>query len=509
MAERGHGSWYFRVELPPAANGRRRQLRRGGFRSQQAARQARDYLRNPAAADPAPATVSTAQWLQLWLDTRLGPEQSTMHAYRQHVRTYLIPYLGATLLRELTNARVQAMFTALIRTQGAAGRPLSAGTLQRIHATLRAALNAAVRRGLIDRNPARYVELPQGRRPHAVVWTPPRIAQWKVTGERPRVAVWTAEQTAAFLHTIRQHPRYPLFHLVVLLGLRRGEVIGLRWSDLDLNTGYLTVSHQARQHGSEVEIGKPKSDASNRVIALDHTTLTMLRRYRDHCRSPRFGEPVGYLFTGGWGEPLRPDSVTHLFRKLNDKSGLPPIRLHDLRHGAASLSLAASNDLKTVQDLLGHASIVLTADTYTSILPNLAHQSAEATAQLILNAARTTGTRLRPRRQPRTAPGRPPRPSPGDGGSPPAPPEMTAWCTATHTRKRTTNEPIRSSRVKNRAPVRPGHQGNPSRAHKINLRKANDHKPTLQPLLSRWIDLVGRPGLEPGTYGLKVHSSTN
>jgi hypothetical protein len=96
---------------------------------------------------------------------------------------------------------------------------------------------------------------------------------------------------------------------------------------------------------------------------------------------------------------LRPDSVTHLFRQLNEESGLPPIRLHDLRHGAASLSLAAGNDLKTVQAMLGHASIVLTADTYTSVLPSLARQSAEATARLVLDAARMTGARLRrPRR---------------------------------------------------------------------------------------------------------------
>ncbi|HVW39837.1 MAG TPA: hypothetical protein VHC18_00650 [Amycolatopsis sp.] len=90
--------------------------------------------------------MSTGQWLQLWLDTRLGPSGSTLRGYRQHVHDYLVPYLGGTLLTELTNARVQAMFTAIIRTHGAAGRPLSAGTLQRIQATLRAALNAAVRR---------------------------------------------------------------------------------------------------------------------------------------------------------------------------------------------------------------------------------------------------------------------------------------------------------------------------------------------------------------------------
>ncbi|MEC3979833.1 tyrosine-type recombinase/integrase [Amycolatopsis sp. H20-H5] len=147
---------------------------------------------------------------------------------------------------------------------------------------------------------------------------------------------------------------------------------------------------------------------ATRVLALDHVTMNVLRRYRDTCRNPLFGEPVGFLFQGGWGEPIRPDSVTHLFRKLNDEAGLPPIRLHDLRHGAASLSLAAGNDLKTMQAMLGHASIVLTADTYTSILPCLARQSAEATARLVLEAARSTGTRLRAHRRRRRPQTRPP-----------------------------------------------------------------------------------------------------
>ncbi|MET9260814.1 site-specific integrase [Amycolatopsis sp. NPDC004079] len=390
--------------MPPRPDGRRRQVRRGGFSSQRAARQARACLCDPGGRELSAAVLTVGQWLRLWLDSRVGPGASTLRSYRQHVRGYLIPYLGDRLLGELSNAQVQAMFTAIIRTHGAAGRPVTAGTLQRIQATLRAALNAAVRRGLIERNPARFVELPRHRRPHAVVWTPPRVALWRATGDRPRVAVWTAAQTAAFLREIRGHRLYPLFHLLALVGLRRGEVIGLRWSDVDLEGGYLTVSHQIRQVGATVEVGKPKSDTSNRVIALDHGTVALLRRHRagQDC------DPAGYLFLNGDGNPIRPDALTSLFRLLNTRSGLPPVRLHDLRHGAASLSLAAGADLKTVQHLLGHSSIVLTADTYVSVLPTLARDSAEATARLVLDAACTTGTRLRvPRRRRREATRRP------------------------------------------------------------------------------------------------------
>lgn len=411
LGNRGHGSWWFRLELPRGQNGKRRQLRRGGFRSRRAAQDARDFVRNPADIRRGAAVATVGQWLAVWLDSREGLAPGTLSSYRLHARRYLLPYLGEVPLRELTPERVQTMFTGIIRTNAAWGTPHAPGTLHRIHATLRAALNAAVRRGLIETNPARFVDLPSARRPHAVVWTPGQVAQWRATGQRPPVAVWTAQQTAAFVTTIRHHPLYPLFHLVALCGLRRGDVVGLRWCDVDLRHGQLTIRRQVRQIGGRIDIAPPKSEASNRVVYLDHTTVTVLRRLKaDHAA--RSGEPVGYLFPGHGDQPLSPNWITHLFRTLNDDSGLPPIRLHDLRHGAASLSLAAGNDLKTVQAMLGHASIVLTADTYTSVLPSLARQSAEATARLVLIAANTTGRRLRRpkrRRPPRARPARQPR----------------------------------------------------------------------------------------------------
>src|SRR5947209_3897566 len=115
LGEHGHGSWYFRLEVPRNLKGRR-QLRRGGFATCEQARKARDYLAAPASMDPSVAVVTVGQWLQLWIDTRTGPERSTLRSYRYHVRHYLIPHLGHILLRELGWATVQAMFTTLIRT---------------------------------------------------------------------------------------------------------------------------------------------------------------------------------------------------------------------------------------------------------------------------------------------------------------------------------------------------------------------------------------------------------
>ena len=153
------------------------------------------------------------------------------------------------LLGGLSVAQVQVMFAAIIRRHHALGAPVSAATLTRIRATLRAALNAAIRRGLLTENPASRAELPRARRPRAVVWTPYRIEQWRRTGERPPVAVWTAQQTAQFLASIEDHRLYAAYHLIALRGLRRGEAAGLRWCDIDLDSKTaVVITQQLRQY---------------------------------------------------------------------------------------------------------------------------------------------------------------------------------------------------------------------------------------------------------------------
>jgi hypothetical protein len=150
--------------------------------------------------------LTVGDWLAHWLVTKTATAPSTVRGYAAHVRLYLDPYLGEVLLAELTTGHVQAMIAAIIRQHHALGTPVSAATLIRIRATLRAALNAAIRRGLITENPAVQAELPRARRPRAVVWTPFRVEQWQRTGERPAVAVWTAAQTAQFLNGIEGAP---------------------------------------------------------------------------------------------------------------------------------------------------------------------------------------------------------------------------------------------------------------------------------------------------------------
>jgi integrase len=345
--------------------------------------------------------LTVGAWLETWLDSRVRLRPATLRSYTGITRAHLLPYLGGVPLRELSTREIQSMLTAIRRHSAACGRAVSGGTVARIHATLRTALSAAMREGLIDHNPARLVELPRSRRPRAVVWTEDRVAEWRATGERPVVAVWTAAQTARFLHAIREHRLYAAYHLIALRGLRRGEAAGLRWCDVDLEGRTVMITWQIQRVGGRIMQCPTKTDSSRRVIALDRTTTTVLHRHRaaQQADAARLGiEPSGYVFINERGGPFNPDYFTRLLADLIRAADLPPVRLHDLRHGAASLALQAGADLKVVQDQLGHSSIVITADTYVSVLPEVARKAAEDTAALILDAGRLVPGTKRPRR---------------------------------------------------------------------------------------------------------------
>lgn len=391
LRSRGHGSWYFSLESDQGLDSRCR-VRRGGFASREAARAA---LRRTRGDEPgaAGAVWTVGGWLQQWLDGRTRLRARTRVGYAEHIDRYLNPYLGGVPLEELTPALVRQAFERISCHTTPRGALLSAATVQRVRATLRAALNTVVRERLLASNPAKGLRLDNGGSARPVVWTDQAVAEWRHGGDRPAVAVWTVEQTRAFLDFVSGHRLYALFHLVVMTGLRRGEVVGLRWEDVDLARGTVGVVRQLQSHpGQGMVESEPKSAASRRTLMLDHTTLGVLRRHR-HGQQTQAAErgldwdPQGYVFTAVRGGPMAPERLSRLFRTLNTKSGLPPVRFHDLRHGAATLALAAGVELKVVQAMLGHASIVLTADTYAGVLPEVAREAAERTAWLVLRDA--------------------------------------------------------------------------------------------------------------------------
>ncbi len=403
LADPAHGSWSIDVTVPgPFGVGPPVRVRSGGHPTRQAAQSALDRVVGRAHTDAAGAAWTVQRWLTHWLATHPRIRPATRSSYESHVRGHLAPTLGRYRLDELTPPVVQTAFTRIAATRTRTGQPLSAATVRRVHATLRAALNAALRDGLLVTNPARHTRLPLAQPVHPEVWTPGRVAIWRATGEHPTVAVWTPDQLAEFLHHRRQagDPLYPAWRLISLRGLRRGEACGLRWADLDLDpeheqaTGQLAGGHgrlrvvQAMvQIGGRVSPAPPKTPASRRTISLDPATTTLLRNLRAAAVTRAGGrlDPTAPVLVDHAGRPIQPQRLTVAFRRAVAATGLPPVRLHDLRHGAASLALAAGADLKTVQDLLGHSTIIIitTADIYTSVLPEVHDRYADAVADLV------------------------------------------------------------------------------------------------------------------------------
>jgi integrase len=302
------------------------------------------------------------------------------------------PSLGRIPLDELSISDVQAMFDTIIDTPARAGRPIAASTLVRVRATLLAGLKAAMHRGFITSNPATLVELAAHPRCYPRVWTADRVQMWMTTGHRPTLGVWTAEQLHHFLDLTQTDEELGLlWRVAALRGLRRGEACGLRWVDIDLDDQLLHVRQQLIEHGGLLHPSQPKSAASRRTLALDTQTAILLREHKAR-QIQEHGQACEYVFTDPHGEPIKPSHVSHRFAAAVKASGLPPVRFHDLRHGAATLALAAGVDLKTVQAMLGHSTIVTTADIYTSVLPELQREAAAtAIAALVLAAIRTAG----------------------------------------------------------------------------------------------------------------------
>ncbi|WP_232075823.1 site-specific integrase [Phytohabitans suffuscus] len=187
-----------------------------------------------------------------------------------------------------------------------------------------------------------------------------------------------------------EHRNLALWWVALLCGLRRGELAGLRWCDIDLEERTLTVAEQTICVAGHVHRMPPKSLTSQRTIVLDDATAAVLQYHRDRQDQESFTwrhDSQGHVFTCIAGQPMRPSTMSHQFLKAIRASGLPPVRLHDLRHCAATMAFAANADLKYVQERLGHSSPVTTAKIYISVLADVNNRQAQATARMLLDAA--------------------------------------------------------------------------------------------------------------------------
>jgi site-specific recombinase XerC len=284
LEDPGHGSWYFAVQVHDGQPGPAR-IRRGGYRTARKAATARAEVLATVATGGSARRVTVEQWLLCWLRGLPGwVRRSTAAGYGIHVHRYLIPFLGRYPLTGLRAGHIETMFTAIAAQRTKSGAPMAAVTLQRIRATLRRALNMAIREGLLQVNPAKLVLLPRPQRHRPQPWTAARVAAWECDGQRPAVAVWTPAQLASFLIFVRDDLLYALWWLAALRGLRRGELCALRWTDLDLTDGTLTVNHNIAHARGRPYLDAPKTAAGQRTIALDRSTIAVMGQHQRRQR---------------------------------------------------------------------------------------------------------------------------------------------------------------------------------------------------------------------------------
>ena len=365
-------TWTYVVDVGPDGSGRRRQKSKGGFDTKKQAQAAlNDAINRLHQGTYVEASTTTVEqfFRNTWLPTVKGTIRPTTYSsYEMHVRCYLVPAFGSLHLQKLTPALINVFYGEL--RGGWNDRPvLSASTVRRIHATFHRALRDAVRWQVIPHNPAAAAD-------------PPRAA-------RPEINVWTPDQLRVFLRVMTTHDDYILWLFYILTGVRRGEALALRWSDVDLNEATATIRRSLVPVDHRLVFGEPKTERGRRRIGLDSHLVGALTAHRqvqseNHLRTRADDDNADLVFARLDGTPLRPEQVSRRFSKAVGTTGLPQIRLHDLRHLHATLALAAGVPARVVADRLGHSTTAVTTDTYQHVLPDMNHDAARRVAEIVL-----------------------------------------------------------------------------------------------------------------------------
>jgi integrase len=259
-----------------------------------------------------------------------------------------------------------------VASGGKGGRSLSPKTVRYVHTTLRCALRDAVADGIVVRNVAAQARPPRAR--------------------RIEMHTWTAAEVGTFLASVREDRLYVAWLLLATLGIRRGELLGLRWGDVDLTTGRIAIRQTLVMVDGKPAVAEPKTAKGRRSLMLAPEVLETLRTHRARQAAERLSWGADYtdsglVITTEDGRPMHPETLSGLFVRQARRAGLPPIRLHDLRHSVASILLARGVHPKVVSELLGHATIALTLDTYSHVIPSLQQEAAGVVAAAVLDPA--------------------------------------------------------------------------------------------------------------------------
>jgi integrase len=375
IRERRPGAFTAYWETNDPATGKRRQHSKAGFKTKGAAQKHLNVVVGKVTSgDWKPDMTLDLRTLleKYWLPAQesRGLKPNTISQYRNVVNAWILPNLGATKAAALTPKDIQTLVERLRTTKTANKRNgLAPRSLQLTVGVLKSAYAFAVTTELLGRNPIAGV-----RRP---------------TVEQRPPTTWTDVEARAFLAATRDDRLAALWTLALARGMRRGELAGLRWSDVDLSAGDARVVHTLVMVDAKVVESTPKTKAGRRTVPLDSTLIALLAARRKAQRAERqiveLGKDEhGYVFTDRLGEPLSPDWISERFEDLTKAAGLPKIRLHDTRHTAATLMLASGVQPKVVQEMLGHADVRITLGLYGHVTPTMGREAGAALSASLL-----------------------------------------------------------------------------------------------------------------------------
>ncbi len=303
------------------------------------------------------------RWLE-YLDIR----NTTLTRYRGLTEKYILPFLGKIPLDKLEPDDVRAMLKHYAAPKGVDVKRhkvgLSPQSLHHLRAVLRTALNQAIKDGKLTRNPAALAD-------------PPKVAHKEMQAFDP-------QQARMFMASIVGHPMEALFKVALATGMRKGELLGLRWQDVDLDMGTLrVVKTLQRKGGGKYELGEPKTKLSGRTVPLSGMAVETLRAYKAQqakaeLAAKHWDNEWKLVFTTGRGWPLEPSFVTQKFQQACAAAGLPAIRFHDLRHSFVSLLGDHGVDVAVVSKMIGHSSVTLTLNTYRHVFDKAQREAANA-----------------------------------------------------------------------------------------------------------------------------------
>lgn len=311
-------------------------------------------------------SYTVGQWMDVWYEyyAKIKVRPSSHKTYEGYIKNHIKPSIGNIPLTKLTTLDLQRLYQKLL-TEGRVDRleaknqpkGLSSKTVRNINQVISSAMQLAIQQHLIAQNPTDGCALPKT--------------------EHREMQTLSADQLAAFLLEAKHSGVFEMYYIELATGLRRGELLGLKWEDIDFSNQTLRVRRQVGRINGEVREAPLKTKNAYRTISLGTDAVGVLKQQREKQPSS------AYVFPGPTGGPIAPDSVLHMLHRVLDRAGLPEIRFHDLRHTFATLALQNGVDVKTVSGMLGHFSAGFTLDTYAHVTTAAQKKAAETMGEVL------------------------------------------------------------------------------------------------------------------------------